>query len=952
MSIARLYERRARSWSSRRPKWKPELMELEMRRLLSNYVVNDPGDAPLDSAIGAGETATGTITLRSAIEQINIDGGGEITFDGSMSISVNSALDPITAPDVTIDGLGVGPVVISGASGYDGLVIKGGGATIEGIEVSGFLVGITLQSSQNTISDDTFGAGLYSIGGEVQEFSGNVTAGIEDAIGNNTIENDTVTGNLGAGIILDGASQDQVESDQIESYVFYAGGQILTTPGNGAGIEDTGGNNTIQSNYVYDNLGAGIILDGASQDQVYSNTIDGNNGFGLEIDNGASNNTIGGLVIYNGQAVPSNYFESNDGNNEVDVDITGAGTSGNLVEGNQVDNMNIVQGASDNTIGGTVSAAANNIGGNVVVGSSKTDTCEGDAILGNQIEGSIDLGDDGVTLNDSSGHSGPNLFQNFPVLSSSTSSGVVQITGSLSAAPDTTYRIEFFHSYEPSPSGYGPGVNFITFENVTTDSSGTADFTAQGPDTFDPPMIPGGADGYITATATDPAGNTSEFSLAIPDQYIPPLIVNDPGDAPLDPSVGPGETYAGTITLRSAIEQVNIDALSGIPSAFIGFASPMDITVYSQLDTITAPGVTIDGTTYGGDVELSGSSGFDGLVLGASGDTIENLNIQDFINGIDDDSGGSNVIQDNTISGNTGDGINIQGASNDQILANSITSNLDDGVAVSTPCCSATATALENVIGAPGEGNLISGNGTGVALLVSNDNLIQGNYIGTDDTGELAFGNGVGISLGLFSFGNTIGGTSYGAGNVISGNGSDGISLDLGDNGPLSSEPGNVIQGNLIGLDATGTKAIANGEWGIALSVLIARKSHRRRFSRRQERDLGQRLQRHHDRPDRNRCWRHFPRQHHREQLHRYRHYGEEGDRKRPVWHLVVGSRGERHDHRGSECRQPHFRERARRRFRGSGLGCCHARQSHRYRRHGYLGPWQRRRRGRDLRFG
>ncbi len=218
---------------------------------------------------------------------------------------------------------------------------------------------------------------------------------------------------------------------------------------------------------------------------------------------------------------------------------------------------------------------------------------------------------------------------------------------------------------------------------MTTNASGTAVFTANGPDVVGPPT----SDEAITATATDPAGDTSEFSAPILCQFVAPYVVNDPGDEPLDPSVGPGETYLGTITLRSAIEQVNIDGNSGSPSGFIGFASPMDIDVYSQLDTITAPGVTIDGSTYGGNVDLMGSPNYDGLVLGGSGDTIENLNIQGFINGIDDDSGGSNVIEDNTISGNTGDGINIQGASNDQIVENSITSNLDDGVAVSTPCC-------------------------------------------------------------------------------------------------------------------------------------------------------------------------------------------------------------------------------------------------------------------------
>ena len=151
MSIPRLVQLRARCRSSRRPRWMPTVMELEVRRLLSAYVVNDSGDALLDPSIGPGETANGTITLRSAIEQINMDGGGSITFASAMTISVNSALDPVTA-GVTIDGgsAGLGRDQRD-HSGYNGLVIEGGGATIQNLEIESFLVGIVLQSSQNTI---------------------------------------------------------------------------------------------------------------------------------------------------------------------------------------------------------------------------------------------------------------------------------------------------------------------------------------------------------------------------------------------------------------------------------------------------------------------------------------------------------------------------------------------------------------------------------------------------------------------------------------------------------------------------------------------------------------------------------------------------------------------------------------------------------------------------------
>ena len=98
------------------------------------------------------------------------------------------------------------------------------------------------------------------------------------------------------------------------------------------------------------------------------------------------------------------------------------------------------------------------------------------------------------------------------------------------------------------------------------------------------------------------------------------------------------------------------------------------------------------------------------------------------------------------------------------------------------------------------------------------DNLVQANLIGTDATGESPFGNGTaGIELGSGSFSNTIGGTSLGAGNVISGNSGDGIRIAMS-TFLENPEPGNVIQGNLIGVDPTGTKALGNAVFGIELS--------------------------------------------------------------------------------------------------------------------------------------
>ena len=104
--------------------------------------------------------------------------------------------------------------------------------------------------------------------------------------------------------------------------------------------------------------------------------------------------------------------------------------------------------------------------------------------------------------------------------------------------------------------------------------------------------------------------------------------------------------------------------------------------------------------------------------------------------------------------------------------------------------------------------NVISGNGNNGIVLIgigTAGNVIQGNYIGTDQSGALARGN---VQDGIFLQGvgnNQIGGTAAGAGNLISGNNANGNGS--GNNGIyLTNSAQNVIQGNRIGTDVSGTQ--------------------------------------------------------------------------------------------------------------------------------------------------
>jgi titin len=171
--------------------------------------------------------------------------------------------------------------------------------------------------------------------------------------------------------------------------------------------------------------------------------------------------------------------------------------------------------------------------------------------------------------------------------------------------------------------------------------------------------------------------------------------------------------------------------------------------------------------------------------------------------------GGSTANARNTIYGNGGSGVRTQGT---------ITGTKIQGNYIGTSTSGNTAngnkagvfldldTSGATVGGpSPAERNIISGNNRGIVAKQASGNSIQGNYIGTNSNGDGALPNGVGVDLLAGSASNTIGGTTSGAGNLISGNTGAGI---------LIREAGtsfNVVRGNLIGTNAPGSAAIPNG---------------------------------------------------------------------------------------------------------------------------------------------
>jgi hypothetical protein len=183
----------------------------------------------------------------------------------------------------------------------------------------------------------------------------------------------------------------------------------------------------------------------------------------------------------------------------------------------------------------------------------------------------------------------------------------------------------------------------------------------------------------------------------------------------------------------------------------------------------------------------------------------------------DNTIGGADASARNVVSGNGLDGVRIAGpgTSNNVVAANYVgtdatgmasLANAFNGVLIFDG-------AQFNLVGGTTAGarNLVSGNvhdGVVIADTGTSSNRVQGNYIGTDATGGAAIpngtggGSGVGIYVGATD--NTIGGTTKRARNLISGNAFFGV--DVGGAGAS----GNVVQGNFVGTDASGTSPVPN----------------------------------------------------------------------------------------------------------------------------------------------
>ena len=514
--------------------------------------LHSPGNEIGGTSPGSGNVISGNgggISIAPDDAGANIVQGNLVGTDvtGTAAIPNSSIGIAVTSPDNVIGGSAAGARNV--ISGNDGPGIQLGittGTHTTGNHVEGNLIGtdVTGSVALGNGSDGIVVVGIAAPGAT----TGNVIGGTAPGAGN------VISGNAHEGVQLSGAD---------------ATGNVVQ--GNLIGTDATGtaalanGRRGVLVNYGRNNL-IGGTSPGAR------NVLSGNTGGGVLLmgDATSSGNVVAGNLI--------------------GTRANGTGAIGNTWGV-------LLQDASGNTVGGTAAGAGNTIANSVAAGVLAT-SGTGNRILGNSIHDNaslgIDLGNDGVTSNDSGdADTGPNHLQNFPVLSGATSGAPGSIAGSLDSAPGT-YRIEFFKNTVCDASGNGEGATYL----------GSLDTADNTPFTFSAGLADGD---IVTATATDAAGNTSEFSACA--TATPPFATISVDKVTL-PS---GATQGFDFSLQRTSDSGTVGTIAGLhdadaPAAF----APVVGGSYKVVENVPAgwalTSATCDNTDTGPTEHIAASS--------------------------------------------------------------------------------------------------------------------------------------------------------------------------------------------------------------------------------------------------------------------------------------------------------------------------------------------------------
>jgi hypothetical protein len=758
--------------------------------------------------------------------------------DGTQALPNSVGVD-VQCADNTIGGSDAGAGnVISGNSSY-GVFLEQGtgdnqlegnliGTSAAGTQALANSEGVLIQSPGNTIGG--------TVAGDRNVISGNTSGGIIVYTPNNLIQGNFIgTDVTGSSSVPNG----YLSFNYVGGVVFLADSNTLggTTPGAG--------------NVISGNGSDGVDIVGGSDNLVQGNDIGtgadgtealGNGAGGISAFFGASDNTIGGLADGAGNIIadnqtrpgvnigasnsdncPGNAILSNSiyGNVSLGIDLGFNGVNQNMPDGpfqgpNDLQNDPVLTQALTVTGVGTVlvgtlnsapdttftlqffdnpSADPSGFGqGQTLIGTTIVTTdSSGNASFKANFTVSLNSGDAiSATATDPSGNTSEFsqdvavVLQDAPLEAVDDSYNTDENTTLVVAAPGVQAN-DF--------SVFGGSFNSLL---ASTTSRGALTFNADGSFTYVPAKNFIGTDSFTYEdTLSGQTSNVATVTISVNSKTLVVTNTNDSGTGSLRQALlaADASNSPGPDTIDFKIPGAGpfvISPASPLPAV----AHPTIINGYSQPGAHTNSLATGDNAVIQIQLDGSNSGGANGLVLSGGGSTVEGLTITRFNDGILISGAGASTITGNFL------GTNPSGTA--QGLAN------QTGIEVQTSgnTLGGTKPALRNVIsGNNNQGILLDDGASG--------NLVAGNYIGTDISGGNRLGNNGGGVVLEDAPQNTIGGNGSGAGNLISGNGNDGVLVSSFNNGPGSLST--VIQGNVIGLDANGIIGLGNNNNGVEI---------------------------------------------------------------------------------------------------------------------------------------
>ncbi len=309
-----------------------------------------------------------------------------------------------------------------------------------------------------------------------------------------------------------------------------------------------------------------------------------------------------------------------------------------------------------------------------------------------------------------------------------------------------------------------------------------------------------------------PAGFDTGLRIISPNVTVRGLIINRfyVGLSIESPDVSIKGNWIGTDStgLAAAGNRNTGVYVQGADRLVLGGTTASDRNVISGNSQV----LSIGGIVFNGAVSPDALVVGNYIGLGADGSTI----VPNTGAGIAVDVTRNTTVRGNVISGNTYAGIAISdgvGLGSDNFVEGNII-GLDASGQVAKPnAFGMVVSAPNNTIGGATAAarNVISGNaGPGIQIIgaSAHNNQIIGNFIGTNLEGTSSVANQIGIAIEADAHDNLIGGSLPAERNVISGN-----SLNAGVYVTANAGLGNLITGNLIGVDGRSAPQGAVGWW-------------------------------------------------------------------------------------------------------------------------------------------